>query len=73
MVLRAEALEHLLSIVRKAEPPSRQTLHEEFIFRDDFKKWLIWSKFSLPAFWYGNEETDTGDAKAGEACRNDDS
>lgn len=44
-------------------------MHEEFIFRDDFKKWLIWSKFALPAFWYGNEETDTGDAKAGEAHR----
>lgn len=60
MVLRAEALEHLLSIVRKAETPSSAALHEEFIFRDDFKKWLIWSQFPLPAFWYGNETINVG-------------
>jgi len=37
-VLRAEALEHLLAVVREARRPSRKALREEFIFRDDFRR-----------------------------------
>src|SRR5260221_8948678 len=35
-VLRSEALEHLLAVVREARRPSRKALREEFIFRDVF-------------------------------------
>ena len=52
MVLRAEALEHLLGVVHTARPPSRAALHQEFIFRSDFARWLVWSGESWPKFWF---------------------
>ncbi len=51
-VLRAEALEHLLAVVREARRPSRKALREEFILREDFRRWLRSTKQSLPAFWF---------------------
>lgn len=51
-VLRAEALGHLLGVVREARRPSRKVLHNEFIFRDDFRRWLRNTKQPLPAFWF---------------------
>ncbi len=56
MVLRAEALEHLLSIVREAKTPSREILCDEFIHREDFKRWLVWAEEPFPAFWFSESE-----------------
>ncbi|HET7766872.1 MAG TPA: hypothetical protein VFK92_17435 [Burkholderiales bacterium] len=51
-VVRGEALSHLLAVVREAKRPSRRALREEFIFRDDFRRWLRSTKQALPAFWF---------------------
>ena len=55
-VLRAEALEHLLGVVRQARRPSRSALKEEFITKDDFRRWLRSTKQELPAFWFTRGE-----------------
>jgi hypothetical protein len=55
-VLRAEALEHLLGIVRQARRPSRSVLKEEFIIKDDFRHWLRGTGQALPAFWFSRGE-----------------
>jgi hypothetical protein len=55
-VLRAEALEHLLGIVRQAKHPSRSVLKDEFITKDDFRRWLRDTKQELPAFWFTRSE-----------------
>ena len=55
-VLRAEALEHLLGVVRQARRPSRSALKEEFITKDDFRRWLRNTKQELPAFWFTRGE-----------------
>ena len=55
-VLRAEALEHLLRVVRDAKRPSRKLLADEFIYREDFRNWLRKSRHPLPAFWFGKSE-----------------
>lgn len=55
-VLRAEALEHLLAVVRQARRPSRKVLREEFILRDDFRRWLRSTKQPLPAFWFARSD-----------------
>ena len=52
-VLRAEALEHLLGIVRKADIPCRERLTEEFILREDFRAWACSHEMKLPTFWFG--------------------
>ncbi len=52
MVLRAEALEHLMRVVRSAKTPSKSILKNEFIFRSDFARWLIWSGEKCPMFWF---------------------
>ena len=59
IVLRAEALEHLLSIVERAEIPSRELLHELFVSRESFSDWLSTTKQPRPYFWFGNEEHKT--------------
>ena len=55
-VLRAEALEHLLAVVREAQRPSRSVLRDEFITKDDFRHWLRGTKQELPAFWFARSE-----------------
>ncbi len=56
VILNAEALEHLLSVVNTAKTPSRKMLKEEFILRDDFKKWLRETGQPLPIFWFSEKE-----------------
>ena len=56
MLLRAEALEHLLAVVRTAVTPDRHRLEDEFITKEDFKRWLIWSQQDFPAFWFGKSD-----------------
>jgi len=53
----ARALEHLLAVVREARRPSRKALREEFIFRDDFRRWLRSTKQPLPAFWFSRSDS----------------
>ena len=60
MVLRADALENLLSIVRQAKTPSREELSEEFIVKPDFQRWLAWTSENLPEFWYGPQKQRIG-------------
>jgi hypothetical protein len=55
-VLRADALEHLLAVVTEAKRPSRKALREEFILRDDFRRWLRATKQALPAFWFSRTD-----------------
>ena len=55
VVLRAKVLEHLLSIVERAEAPSHDLLHDLFVSRDDFHIWLQSSNQKSPDFWYGNQ------------------
>jgi hypothetical protein len=55
-VLRAEVLEHLLGVVRQARRPSRTVLKDEFITKDDFRRWLRSTKQDLPAFWFSRAE-----------------
>lgn len=56
VLLRAEALEHLLSVVRQGTVPSREVLNVEFVQRDDFRAWLTMTKQALPHFWYTDAE-----------------
>jgi hypothetical protein len=55
-VLRAEALEHLLAVVRQARRPSRTVLTDEFITKDDFRRWLRATRQQPPAFWFARSE-----------------
>jgi len=59
-VIRAEALEHLLKIVRTAKTPSRKMLQEEFVLKKDFKAWLMETGQSLPFFWFMDNEKNKG-------------
>ena len=52
MILKTETLEHLLSVVRAAKEPDKLKLSDEFIFRSDFARWLIWSGEKWPQFWF---------------------
>lgn len=56
VLLRAEALEHLLSVTRQATVPSREILDVEFVQRDDFRAWLTATMQALPHFWYTDAE-----------------
>jgi hypothetical protein len=56
VLLRAEALEHLLAVVRQATVPSREILGVEFVQRGDFRNWLLATKQALPSFWFADEE-----------------
>jgi hypothetical protein len=50
--LRADALEHLLAVVRGAADPAREMLAEEFFLRNEFRTWLRSTDQALPAFWF---------------------
>ena len=52
MVLKTEVLEHLLSVVSSAKEPDKSKLSDEFIFRDDFARWLSQSEEECPKFWF---------------------
>lgn len=55
-LIRATALEHLLAIARGAVDPNPVLLSEEFVSKDDFRKWLVRTGQSLPAFWFDQSE-----------------
>lgn len=56
VLLRVEALEHLLHIVRQATTPSREILNVEFVSRVDFRSWLTSAAQPLPGFWYSDND-----------------
>jgi hypothetical protein len=60
VLLRAEALEHLLGVVRTAAEPLRDALTEEFVSRQDFRVWLEATKQALPSFWFDVSDTSSG-------------
>jgi hypothetical protein len=58
--LRIEALEHLLAVTCHGARPSRDLLAFEFIFRSDFRAWLITTGRPLPEFWFNDVERAVG-------------
>ncbi len=56
IMIRAEALEHLLSVERESKDPEMRVLHSEYVTKDDFREWFVHTGRSLPAFWFGQEE-----------------
>jgi hypothetical protein len=56
VLLRVEALEHLLAVARRGILPSRELLAFEFIFRNDFQAWLRITGQPLPHFWFTEVE-----------------
>ena len=57
IVIRAIALEHLLTVARGAADPVMSLLCEEFVMRDAFKAWLLHTRRVLPMFWFAIEDT----------------
>ncbi len=56
VLLRAETLEHLLSVARSAAEPRAALLGSEFVMRSDFLHWLLATSQPLPEFWFSPEE-----------------
>jgi len=56
IILKAEALEHLLAIVRQGKTPLKKLLQDEFIFREDFQNWLEKTDQPLPNFWFSESK-----------------
>lgn len=56
VVLRADALQHLLAIERNGTEPDVSRLQDEHVMRTDFRQWLIQTGRSMPAFWFGAHE-----------------
>jgi len=56
VILRAEALEHLLAIVQKGKTPLKKILKDEFIFKNDFRNWLEKTNQPLPNFWFSESK-----------------
>lgn len=51
MLLRADALAHLLALAREQQDPDYALLHEAFIRRADFLRWTARRGLDAPAFW----------------------
>lgn len=56
VVLRADALQHLLAIERNGVEPDVSRLQDEQVTRSDFRTWLMLTGRAMPAFWFGVEE-----------------
>lgn len=56
IIIRAEALEHLLAVMREAADPSSAILSEERVTKADFRDWLVHTGRSFPAFWFDSSE-----------------
>ncbi|MDF3031020.1 MAG: hypothetical protein K0R03_1578 [Moraxellaceae bacterium] len=52
VIIRASALEHLLAVVNSGREPDLALLHEEFLIKADFRRWLERSELPLPRFWF---------------------
>jgi len=56
VIIRANALEHLLAIVNSGKEPNLSLLHEEFIIKAEFLAWLKKNELTPPRFWYSSAE-----------------
>lgn len=56
ILIRAEALEHLLAVELKVIDPDVQLLHSEFVKKEDFRIWLVHTGRTLPKFWFAQSE-----------------
>jgi hypothetical protein len=62
VIVRSDALAHLLGIVRNAAEPEIRLLGDEFVTRHDFRDWLVHTGRAMPAFWFAPDERHMGDA-----------
>lgn len=56
VLIRGTAMEHMLAIARDMSEPDHSLLAEEFVTRDEFRKWLVRTGRELPKFWFGANE-----------------
>jgi len=56
VILRADALQHLLAVERSGIEPDLSRLLEEHVTRSDFRTWLMLTGRAMPAFWFAAEE-----------------
>jgi hypothetical protein len=56
IIIRAEALEHLLSVEREDKEPELIKLHSEYVTKDDFRQWLVHTGKKWPEFWFDQNE-----------------
>ena len=56
IMMRAVALEHLRAIAAERRDFDARALCDEFVTKDDFRKWLVLSGRALPAFWFAARE-----------------
>ena len=55
VILKAEVLEHLLSVAAENIEASKQLLQNEIITKHEFKSWLVKTGQSFPVFWFEKE------------------
>ena len=58
VILKAEVLEHLLSVASAKVEASKQLLQNEVITKHDFKAWLVRTGQSFPKFWFLKEQQE---------------
>jgi hypothetical protein len=56
IMIRATALEQLCAIAAERRDFDPYLLCDEFVAKDDFRKWLVLSGRVLPAFWFAAHE-----------------
>jgi hypothetical protein len=56
VIIRDNALEHLLAVVNSGREPDLSLLHEEFILRAELLPWLKKNELTPPRFWYPSVE-----------------
>jgi hypothetical protein len=56
ILIRPEALTHLQAVASETTDPDALLLRDEFVTKDDFRKWLVHTGRSMPAFWFGVNE-----------------
>jgi hypothetical protein len=57
IILKADVLEHLLSVASEKVDASKLALQNEVVTKHDFKAWLVRTGQSFPKFWYVNENS----------------
>lgn len=58
IIIKADALEHLLAVSRNKEEASKQILCEEVVTKHDFMSWLVRTGQTFPDFWFFNDKID---------------
>ena len=60
ILIRTEALAHLLAVEKGAIDWKEQVLKDEIITKDDFRIWLVHTGRAMPAFWFDSSERHAG-------------